>query len=425
MYRLLLLTAIISLAVTSSPVSATDDWVAAVLDHPSLRVHHSTIEKQQWKILELEAEKGFDFDIRSSAHLPIAEHFEHSFSRVATSDPYLDLVFSASQTVYDFGEADALIDAERALRTKAHLAFANGFEQQTHSLFSLVIQHQKAQQTILIVTAAQADIDLVQTDLVHRFEAGLGTLADIRRTQLSQIDLETQVIQLFNKMNAVEHLISSDYGLAIEPLILAWNDIEPQLQLAARIDAQNLRSSAISQGSQTSLRHQRSSIAAQKKPKVVVDLNTTLYDVTRSISNYRVAGEFRVTFPAFDSGYRSAKMASISHAITAEQRALEQVIQQKALDLKTSKRQLDDLKLRQQEGVKKYNNLTLQLNNMKLALGKTANDHAGLASLHTQIASTQIDLVSIASGMQQLLLDQVLLSEQIIHQFNVTSEQLP
>mgnify|MGYP000954020350 CR=1 FL=1 len=61
MFRPLLLTAIISITVTSSPVSANNDWVAAVLDHPSLRVQHSAIEKQQWKILELEAKKGFDF----------------------------------------------------------------------------------------------------------------------------------------------------------------------------------------------------------------------------------------------------------------------------------------------------------------------------------------------------------------------------
>jgi outer membrane protein TolC len=425
MFRPLLLTAIISITVTSSPVSANNDWVAAVLDHPSLRVQHSAIEKQQWKILELEAKKGFDFDIRSSAHLPLAEHFDNSFSRVAKYDPYLDLVFSASQTVYDFGEADALIDAERALQSKARLAFANGFEQQTHGLFSLVIQHQKAQNTMTIVNAAQADIGLVEDNLVRRFEAGLGTIADIRRTQLSQIDLETQVTQLFNKMNAVEHIISSDYGLEVGSLVHTWNNIEPQLQLTTHIDPLSLRSSAISQGSQTSMRHQRSSIAAQKKPKLIVDVNTTLYDVTRSMSNYRVAGEFRLTFPVFDSGYRSAKMASISHAIAVEQQALEQVVQQKTLDLKASKRQLEDLELRQQEAMKKRNNLSLQLNNMKLALGKTTNDHAGLANLYTQITSVQIDLISISSDMQQLLLDRVLLSEQIIQQFNVTSEQLP
>lgn len=425
MYRPLLLMAMISLTITSSPVSANNDWVTAVLDHPSLRVQYSIIEAQQWKILELEAERGFDFNIRSSAHLPIAEHFDNAFNRVATYDPYLDLVLSASQTVYDSGEATALINAERALQTKARLTFANGFEQQVHSLFSLIIQYQKAQQTMFIVTATQTDIGLVQADLVRRFKAGLGTLADIRRTQLSQIGFETQITQLTHKMNAIENVISSEYGLALEPLITTWNNIEPMLQLTTQIDAINLRTSAISQGTQTSLRHQRKSIDAQKNPKLIVDVNATLYDVTRSMSNYRVAGEFRLTFPAFDSGFRSAKMASISHAIAAEQRALEQVVQQKALDLTASERQLDDLRLRQQEGIEKHNNLKLQLSNMKLALGKTTNDHAGLASLHTQIASAQINLVSIDLDIQQLRLDRVLLGEQIIQQFNVTSNQLP
>ena len=413
------------MAVASSAAHASADWVSAVLDHPNLRVQNSSIEKQKWKILELEAEQGFDFDIKSSAHLPIAEHFDSSFSRVATYDPYLDLVFSASHTLYDFGESDSLIDAERTLQTRARLTFANAFEQQTHALFSLVLQHQKAEKTMVIVNTAQDNIALVQKDLVKRFEAGLGTVADIRRTQLSQIDLETQIIQLSNKMDEIEHMINTDYGLAVADLVEDWHSIEPQLNLARHIQEQALRTSAISQDLQTSLRYQRNSVNAQKKPKLIIDVNTTLYDVTRSLGNYRVAGEFRLTFPAFDSGYRSAKMASITHAISAEQQALTQVIQQKILDLETNERQLDDLELREQEGTKKHKNLVLQLNNMKLALGKTANDHAGLANMHTQIASAEINLISIASDMEQLTLDHVLLSEQIIQQFNVSSEQLP
>jgi hypothetical protein len=147
-------------AAHASAAHASADWVSAVLDHPYLRVQNSSIEKQKWKILELEAEQGFDFDIKSSEHLPIAEHFDSSFSRVATYDPYLDLVFSASHTLYDFGESDSLIDAERTLQTRARRTFANAFEQQVHALFSLVLQHQKAEQTMVIVNTAQTKTNL-------------------------------------------------------------------------------------------------------------------------------------------------------------------------------------------------------------------------------------------------------------------------
>ena len=93
--------------------------------------------------------------------------------------------------------------------------------------------------------------------------------------------------------------------------------------------------------------------------------------------------------------------------------------------MKTSERQIEDLELREQEGTKKHNNLVLQLKNMKLSLGKTANDHASLANMYTQIASAEINLIGIASDMEQLTLDHVLLSEQIIQQFNVSYNQLP
>ena len=76
MYRPLILTAIILVAVASSAAHASADWVSAVLDHPSLRVQNSSIEKQKWKILELEAEQGFDFDINQlNKNMPMTGAF--------------------------------------------------------------------------------------------------------------------------------------------------------------------------------------------------------------------------------------------------------------------------------------------------------------------------------------------------------------
>lgn len=425
MYRPLLLMVIITMTTLSSPIFADNGWVSAVLNHPNLRVPFSSIEKQQWKILEREAEKGFNLDISSSAHLPLIENFDPSFTRTAKHNPYLDLVFNASKTIYDFGEADSLINSERAHQTKARLAFANDFEKQTHNLFSLIIEYKKANQTLSLIQTAQANIELVQRDLTRRFESGLGTITDIRRTQLSQIDLETQATQMLNKINEVEHTISNNYGLDAPNLVHVWDGIQQQLKGITHIEQQQLRSSAISHGEKESLRHQRNSIGAQKKPKVSLNVKATLYDVTHSISNYQMTGALRLNFPAFDSGFRSAKMASITHSITAEQQALEQLIQQKTLDLKISARQLNDLELRHKKDIKKRANLNLQLNNMKLALGTTGNDHAGLATLYIDIVTTQVNLINITANMSQLSLDQVLLSEQIIQQFNVPFEKLP
>ena len=196
MYRPLLLMVIITLTASSTTTFADSDWVSAVLNHPNLRVPYSNIEKQQWKILELEAEKGFDLDVSSSAHLPLIENFDSSFTRAVKNSPYLDLVFNASKTVYDFGEADFLINSERAHQTRARLDFANDFEKQTHDLFSLIIQYKKANQASSLIQTAQANIELVQRDLTRRFESGLGTITDIRRTQLNPIDLEPQATQM-------------------------------------------------------------------------------------------------------------------------------------------------------------------------------------------------------------------------------------
>ena len=160
MYRPLLLMVIITLTASSSSTFADNGWVSAVLNHPNLRLPYSNIEKQQWKILERQAAKGFNLDISSSAHLPLIENFDRSFTRAVQYSPYLDLVFNASKTVYDFGEADSLINSERARQTKARLTFANDFEKQTHDLFSLIIQYKKANQALVLIQTAQANIEL-------------------------------------------------------------------------------------------------------------------------------------------------------------------------------------------------------------------------------------------------------------------------
>ena len=420
-----LITITVALAATSSVTHATSSWAEAVVNHPKLQVQHHAIEKQQWKILELEAQQGFDLDIKTQAHLPLAQHYTDSFTRASINDPYLDIVFSASQTLYDFGEASALINAERALQNKARAMFANGFEKQTHHLFSLAIQYQRAMQTVAVVNSARDAIAAVQGDLMQRFESGIGTITEIRRTQLSQINLDAQVSKLLNKIDDIETGLSHEYELPMDNLLAAWKAHEPQLKLVAWIDDNNLRSHTISQDAQAALRYQRDSIAAQKRPKLMANINTTLYDVTRSMSNYQIAGELRLSLPAFDSGYRDAKMASLNHAIITEQKAFLQISQQKSLDLRTSKHQLDGLETQQQKALQRSNNLALQLKNMNLALGSTNSDHAGLAQLHTQIASTEIDLINLQADTSQLLLDRVLLAEQIIHQFNVSATQLP
>jgi len=400
------------------------NWVEAVAQHPSVQIQYSAIAQQRWKTLELEAKQGFDFNITSSGHLTLVENYDSNFSRASKQDPYLDMVFSASKTIYDFGQNQALINAQKALRDKAALNFATSFEDQTHKLFSLIVQYQKAQRTKDVINATRAEIDLVLKTLASRFEAGLGTMTDIRRTQLKQIDFETQAVHLQYKINEVEHVVKSEYGIPLVQLEQTWQTIKAHLVLPASINQNNLRSNAMSDDEQYALRQQRSSIAAQKKPHLALDINATMFDVTRNLKNYRMAGELRLTFPAFDSGYRSARMTTLTHAITAEQQSLDQLIQQKTLALKANQRLLEETQLHRQQNTKQLSNLQVQLGNMKHALGQTSNDYAGLTSLYTQIASHQIALVHIDSRIDQLMLDSLLLSEQIIHQFKVAINQL-
>ena len=403
-------------------IQSLSNWEISVQQHPNLLVGKNLAQQQQWKVLELESEQGFDIGISTNANAPILESFDSDFTRVSASDPYLDLVMSATHTLYDFGQSESLIDVERQRFIRSKINYLQKFENQSHNLFTLIFERQKTLRTIKESNYSIQQLSEIEQQMSRRFEAGIGTIGEIRRSQLRILNTESKVLMLDNKMEEVDFTLANEYNLEPSQLTEILDTLDNAYAASISLDPNRLRSTEMSLLEQKALRYQLKSIAAQSLPKFDSELNATLYDVTRSSSNYQLKSQIRIKLPAYDSGYRDTKAASTRHALLSEQDTYNQLLQKKTRDYQTNLRKDRDLTSRLEEAEVRQSNLAMQLKSARQALGVTGSDLSGLSTLYQNISDAEISMINITFDKKQLHLDQLLLTEQLLTVLNVAPE---
>jgi len=402
--------------------TAKTDWVSAIKLHPNLLVEKNNSELQYWKTLELEAEQGFDINISTQGHAPIVEHYDDDFTRVTSSDPYLDLVINASRTLYDFGQSDSLINAERERHLKSKMNYVQVFEKQTHSLFSTLLTHSRNVRTIKELAYGKQQIVKIGQQMAMRFEAGIGTIGDIRRSQLKILTIESQLTMLDNKQRELEFTLLNDYQIQPHQISNLLPIVDTIAGKDVTLDVSLLRSTILSEHERQSIRYQMANISAQAWPQIKSEISATLYDVTRSSSNYQLAGQIRITMPAYDSGYRDAKNASLTHSLLSEDDSFNQLLQIKKNEYQSNLRQKSDLDSTLIELKERQDNLQKQLRSARMALGVTGSDLGGLSAIYQEISNTELSLINSDIDLQQLHLNQLLLTEQLLPVLDVLPE---
>jgi outer membrane protein TolC len=397
-------------------------WETLVQQHPNLLVEKNLAQQQQWKVLELTSEQGFDIGISTNANVPIVENFESDFTRVAADDPYLDLVVSATHTLYDFGQSESLIDVERQRFIKSKINYFQAFEDQSHNLFTLVFDRQKTLRVIKESNYSIQQLSEIEDQMSRRFEAGIGTIGEIRRSQLRTLNIESKLLMLANKMEELDITLSNEYNVEPAQLTEILEALDRAYLVEISLDPNLLRSTEMNLHEQKALRFQLKNITSQSFPKFDSELNATLYDITRSARNYQLKGQIRIKLPVYDSGYRDAKTASIRHALLSEKDTYNQLLQKKTRDYQTNLRKKRDLTSRLEEAEERQSNLAMQLKAARLALGVTGSDLSGLSVIYQDISDTEISIINITFDQQQLHLNQLLLTEQLLTALNVTPE---
>ena len=399
-------------------VEAAMSWREAVRLHPRVQVKAAELAQQQWKLAEREADAGFDIRMATQGHLPLYEHYSGEFTRVSEQDPYLDLVVEAKRTLFDSGADAALVGVEQALLSRAQLDYENTLEEQLHNLCVLVEQYEAAHNLVGKIQLGLAALQEVEGKQQLRFKAGLGSLSEVRQTQLSIMQWQSQMDQSSAELAELERTVELDYSLSIDAFVNHCSASRSSHLVDNTPTPVDLRSAEVSQHTQQSIRRRLANVQAQGKPSVDLSLNYTFYDVTRSAHNQRLAASVELTMPAFDNGRKEAQMGGLREELRAEQDRYHQQLLRKQVEFNVTDTNVNDLIALRADQYKRLDTLKLQLADLMLTQGSTQTDLSGWANILGQMLATEQQLTDNNKQISQGQMKKLLLNEQLLNAIN-------
>ena len=398
-------------------------WLPNLLGHPNVAVMRGDIDTQFWQVKELQAQLGPEIEVTSQGDVPILSNFSSEFSRDSDSNPYLDIVVSGTYTLYDFGQSQQNIEAEERTYEVKQIEYVAAVENEASRLLTLAIEYQKLLQQLTILKSANPELLVLKQQLEQRYQAGLGTLPEVRQIQVQMLDMESQVTLLENRLQALQLTVEEQYELSSEQLVAVWHDVKGLLTTSVEtLEAQ--RTMSLSQMKRASLLHKQLAVKAQAMPTVLGELNATIYDVTRSFDNHKLAGQLRLKMPVYDSGYRDARVAKLQQAMLSEMEANRQILRQKQFTLNEHLRQSADIQASQQLTQEKLDNLQVQYQSLQQSIGKTSNDISGLGSYISQIVGAQSELAGLQAQQMINILERLLTNEQLLHRLGIAEQDM-
>jgi outer membrane protein TolC len=350
--------------------------------------------------------------------IPIFSVFDVDFDRATNSQAYLDVVISGSYTLYDFGQAQETIDAEKALQNVARLELVSAAEEELSSLLIIALNHQETLDKLALAKITEPQLLKLKKQLISRFESGIGTITDVRRIQIQLLELASEIELLENNLLQTQLSAAEQYGLTDVQLITIQRDVALLL-----VGTQNTniaqRSKSLSELKIQAIMHRQASTRAQSLPTMEGELTSTLYDVTRSFSNHNIGGQLKLKMPLYDSGYSKARIAKLQQASLSEVEANRQVLRYKQTQLNQLQREVINISTRQTATSEKLLNLRQQLTSLQLALGKTSNDINGVGSLINQVTNAQTQNVGLLADKLRNNLERLVITEQLLNKLSI------
>jgi outer membrane protein TolC len=403
----------------SSLCVAQASWVELIKQHPNVRVQQATIARQQWRVVELQAGRGVDVDLSTSGHVPMIENYSDDFTRASKQDPYVDLVLSVKHNLYDFGAEQALVDSESSTLVQQRLEYVAAFAEQTHALWQLGLKWQLASDSVALLNEGLLQSNQHISTLRNRFEAGVGTMSELRTQQLYSLDIDNQMAQWRSQQQQVSDSLTQEYQLAPAQLIAMWQPVKALLFTPDAPQTSNLRSAIASHHTQQALHKKMENLRALAKPQLLGEVNSTLYDVTHGVQNFNVSGQVVFSISVFDNGIVEAQTAGLTEQVRYQQDLLRQVVSKKSVEFNDLQIQLMRLEQQVQHNQTKQINITDQIVKLEIGLGYSHNNVDGLALLQQQLLQQQVDALAQANKRQELLLKQVFVTEQLVKQLQL------
>ena len=407
------------MALASLTKGSQVSWVESIKQHPNVRVQQAAVARQQWRVVELQAGRGVDVDLSTSGHVPIIENYSNDFTRVSKKEAYVDLELSVKHTLYDFGAEQALVDSESSSLAQQRLEYVSAFAEQAHAMWTLGLEWQLAMDSVTLLRAGLWQSNQHKDNLIKRFEAGVGTISELRTQQLYSLDIDNQIAQWLSQQQQVSDSLTQEYQLSPEELSAMWQPVKALLSTPRPPQSSNLRSAIASQHAQQALHKKMKNLRALAKPQLSGEVNTTLYDATNGTENNDMAGKLIFSASVFDNGVTDAQTAGLNEQVHYLQDVLRQLVSKKALEFNDLQIQSARLQQKMRHNQTKQMNIKDQIVKLEIGLGSSHNNVNGLALLQQQLLQEQVDALSQTNKQQELLLKQVFVTEQLVKQLQL------
>ena len=269
-----------------------------------------------WKVKQQQAADAPQISFNTAGKLPIADTVDESAARISDVDRrYLDGIFQMSKPLYDWGKNDALVQANQLRRQSAVQKYQMVHEEETAKLMSLAIDYLRIVDELDMLNRDVTFISQTLVSVRRRYEAGAGSLDDVRRLELKRLDLERDLERAENTKQQSADTIRKRFAvdvLDIKDMVMSVLAAIPRPQ-DIYLEGSTLMASRSSELEQRALDYEIASVLGEKRPAVTGTLTSRLFNiVTDPLDEYEIYGGLNVEFPVFDGGARDARVAGLS-----------------------------------------------------------------------------------------------------------------
>ena len=308
------------MAVADGGVEGSESAIKALVDIVSksavVETYRNEILVADWKVKQQQAADSPQISFTTAGKFPIADTVNESANRVSDVDRrYLDGIFQVSKPLYDWGKNEALIQANKLRRQSSVYKFQMVHEEEMAKLLSLSVDYLRIIGELDILNRDVAFLSQTLVSVRKRFEAGAGSLEDVRRLELKRLDLERDLERAKNAQQQSAETIRKRFSVdvtEIEDVVMALLSVIPKPQ-DITIEGSSLMASRSSELEQKALDYEIASVLGEKRPAVTGTLTSRLFNiVTDPLDEYEIYGGLNVEFPVFDGGARDARVAGLN-----------------------------------------------------------------------------------------------------------------
>lgn len=407
-----------------------DLMLDSVQKHAQLKEKNHLIKSKQLMIKKIQADNGIKINFSTNSNAPIKSNINVNSARInPPARGYIDGVFTATTSLYDFGKVEASVNAEKQQEQLAKLNYEQAFESVLYRLADLVLNYQKMDLTEQSLSESKLKASKAIELLELQYKSGVGTISEVREIQISRLDIETSRYGLNLKKQGILKALKQEFGINKQQISVLYKFLSKvnasigqssrsllsELKTGEDIKVSIPRSEKMTATIIKAINYQIDSIKAADKPQISAQLSAIAYDLTNQTNEYNIFAGISIDLPLFDSGSSSVKIESAAHDIQIEKDKLKNVYVERQFKLDELTTKTRGLKINYRTLKEKHKQLAEKLSHAKLRLKQLDGSVVTQIKVQLQLDEVTRGINNYTQAIMQANLDYLQTNENLLN----------